>query len=96
VARFAVEIGWAIDGDAANVTHALGEGPGQGSWGIVRLDGTSPQAAAVLAALFDPRTGYVPTHGFRVGTVEDAVCWKYGRHSWELVSQITGHRVGEN
>jgi hypothetical protein len=105
VARFAVHIGWAIDaGDSdaglaldaptavGNVTRALG----QGSRGIVRLTATAPWSLDVVKALLDRRTGYLPAHHLRMGTVEDVVCWKYGRHSWELVSQITGHRVGEN
>jgi peptidoglycan/xylan/chitin deacetylase (PgdA/CDA1 family) len=110
VARFAVHVGWAIDagdGDAgggsldgptavANVASALGDGPGRRSWGIVRLPATMSWSLEVVRSLLDPRTGYLPTHHFRAGTVEDAICWKYGRHSWELVSQITGHRVGEN
>jgi hypothetical protein len=76
----------------ANVVRALDAG----NWGIVRLPATAPWSLEVVRALLDPKTGYVPTHELRVGTVEDAICWKYGRHSWELVSQITGHRVGEN
>jgi peptidoglycan/xylan/chitin deacetylase (PgdA/CDA1 family) len=112
VAHFAVHVGWAIDaGDAApaddgrapearffadNVTRALGPGPGQGSWGIVRLQATAPWSRETLQLLFDPHGGTVRARGFRVGTVEDVICWKYGRHSWELISQITGHHVGEN
>jgi peptidoglycan/xylan/chitin deacetylase (PgdA/CDA1 family) len=105
VARFAVEIGWAIDagdGDrgepltAATATANLTRALDAGDRGIVRLPATAPWSLEVMKVLLDPTTGYVPTHHLRVGTVEDAVCWKYGRHSWELVSQITGHRVGEN
>ena len=112
VARFAVHVGWAIEsGDADhdsdgkslgaqffadNVIRAIGSGPGQGSWGIVRMHGTYPWSIGELQRLFAPKTGYVPTHQFRIGTVEDVICWKYGRHSWELISQITGHRAGPN
>jgi peptidoglycan/xylan/chitin deacetylase (PgdA/CDA1 family) len=105
VARFAVEVGWAIDagdGDAggvldaatatANVVRALDAG----DRGIVRLPATAPWSLDVLKALLDPKAGYAATHHLRAATVEDAICWRYGRHSWELVSQITGHRVGEN
>jgi hypothetical protein len=24
----------------------------------------------------------------RLGTVEDAICWKFGKHSWEIVQQL--------
>jgi hypothetical protein len=27
-------------------------------------------------------------HGFKLATVEDAICWKYGKHSWEIVQQL--------
>ena len=35
-------------------------------------------------------------HGFRIGTVEDAVCWKYGKHSWELAKQTSGKNKSPN
>ena len=112
VARFAVHVGWAIEsGDTDrdpggkardphllvdNIVRAIGSGPGQGAWGILLLRGIYPWSLAELTSLFDPRTGYVQTHGFRLGTVEDVICWKYGRHSWELISQVTGHQIGPN
>jgi hypothetical protein len=40
--------------------------------------------------------GYFATHGFRVGTVEDAICWKYGMHSWDIVQQLTGQPHSPN
>jgi hypothetical protein len=38
-----------------------------------------------IQILFAPGTGYLAKNNFRVGTVEDAICWKYGKHSWEII-----------
>jgi peptidoglycan/xylan/chitin deacetylase (PgdA/CDA1 family) len=112
VAKFAVHVGWAMESADAdhdadgkslgtgffvnNVTKAIGAGPGQGSYGVILMHGTYPWSLGELKSLFDPNTGYMKTHKFRVGTVEDAVCWKYGKHSWELISQTSGQPHGPN
>jgi hypothetical protein len=70
------------------------------SWGIVLMHGVLPWTAEAIPKLFNPAKGtdqgYVPAHKFRVGTVEDAICWKYGKHSWEIVQQLTGQPHGPN
>jgi peptidoglycan/xylan/chitin deacetylase (PgdA/CDA1 family) len=77
-----------------NVTSALGTGPGKGTaWGIVLTHGVLPWTAPALKTLYDPQTGYMKAHGFRLGTVEDAICWKYGKHSWEIVNEVN-HYTG--
>ena len=111
VARYAVHVGWQIDSldshcdtckypgqkIADNVIARIGTGPGKGqSWGIVLMHSTYPWSYEAAKILFDPRTGYVPRAGFRLGTVEDVICWKYGKHSWELVQQISGEQRGPN
>jgi hypothetical protein len=79
-----------------NVTSALGTKPGMGqSWGIVLTHGVLPWTAPALQTLYDPQTGYVQTHGFKLGTVEDAICWKYGKHSWEIINELN-HYTGCN
>jgi peptidoglycan/xylan/chitin deacetylase (PgdA/CDA1 family) len=70
------------------VTSQIGSGPGKGStWGLMLSHGTLPWTAAALPMLFGPN-GKVPKAGFRIGTVEDAICWKYGMHSWDIVNQV--------
>jgi peptidoglycan/xylan/chitin deacetylase (PgdA/CDA1 family) len=69
-------------------TTAIGTGPGKGTaWGVVLMHGVLPWTASVLPKLFGPG-GYVAKAGFRVGTVEDAICWKYGMHSWDIVNKV--------
>jgi hypothetical protein len=104
VAKYGVDVGWAMDsGDSAcddcmytgvmiagTVERAIGNGPGGGSWGTILMHGTYPWTYDAVKLLLDPNTGYLKTHGFRIGTVEDAICWKYGKHSWEIVAQLAG------
>jgi hypothetical protein len=73
------------------VTSQIGTGPGKGStWGIMLSHGVLPWTAAALPMLFGPN-GAVTKSGFRIGTVEDAICWKYGMHSWDIVNQVNGY-----
>ena len=104
VGKYAVHIGWGMDSSDADhdddgkalgnqyflnkVQGAVGNGPGSGSWGIILMHGTYPWSLGEVKGLLNPKTGYLPTHKFRVGTVEDAVCWKYGKHSWQLIAEI--------
>jgi peptidoglycan/xylan/chitin deacetylase (PgdA/CDA1 family) len=74
---------------ADNVTQLIGTAPGQGQrWGVVLMHGTFPWTHDAAKILFDPTNGYMKKHNFRVGTVEDAICWRYGKHSWEIVKQL--------
>jgi hypothetical protein len=72
------------------VTSQIGARPGSGAWGILLMHGVLPWTAAALPILFGPN-GMVGNAGFRIGTVEDAVCWKYGMHSWDVVNKINGY-----
>jgi len=76
----------------------LGNAPGTGTgWGVILMHGTYPWTYEAVKTLFDPQTGYIKTHGFKLGTVEDAICWKYGKHSWELIQQLNaGSTKGPN
>jgi peptidoglycan/xylan/chitin deacetylase (PgdA/CDA1 family) len=75
---------------ADNVIQLIGTGPGAGQrYGILLMHGTFPWTRDALPILFGPN-GYFAKHGFRLGTVEDAICWKYGKHSWEIVQQVSG------
>ncbi|HVR62991.1 MAG TPA: polysaccharide deacetylase family protein [Polyangia bacterium] len=110
VARYAVNIGWQMDSEdslcdnckytgvqiAGNVERAVGNAPGAGQWGVILMHGTYPWTYDAAKLLLDPQMGYFKIHNFRVGTVEDAVCWKYGKHSWEIVSQLTKQQRDPN
>jgi hypothetical protein len=111
VKNYAVHVGWQMDSDdsscdnckftgtkiANNVLGNIGSGPGKGkSWGIVLMHGTYPWSYDAAKILFDPKTGEVQKRGFKLGTVEDVICWKYGKHSWELVQQLSGQPRGPN
>jgi peptidoglycan/xylan/chitin deacetylase (PgdA/CDA1 family) len=79
-----------------NVVALVGSGPGQGQrHGILLQHSTYPWTYEAAKKLYG-KNGYFATHGFRIGTVEDAVCWKYGKHSWELVKQISGKDKSPN
>jgi hypothetical protein len=81
---------------ADNVTALIGNAPGGGGrWGILLLHATFPWTHDALPLLFGP-TGYLATHGFKTATVEDAICWKYGKHSWDIVQQLTGQTRSAN
>jgi hypothetical protein len=28
---------------------------------------------------------YLQRHGFVLGTVEDVVCWMFGKHTWQII-----------
>jgi hypothetical protein len=75
----------------AATVEGLIKTPGKGSaYGIVLMHGIFGWTHDALPLLFDPTTGYLAKNKFRVGTVEDAICWKYGKHSWEIVAAKTG------
>jgi peptidoglycan/xylan/chitin deacetylase (PgdA/CDA1 family) len=111
VGKYAVHVGWQMDSTdslcdnckytgaqiAKKVTDQIGTGPGKGkAWGIVLMHGTYPWSYDAAKILFDPTTGYIKTHGFRLGTVEDVICWKYGKHSWELIAAANNSQRGPN
>jgi len=70
----------------ATTVEKLIKTPGKGAYGIVLMHGLFSWTYEALPLLFDPTTGYLAKNKFRVGTVEDAICWKYGKHSWEIVA----------
>ena len=101
VAQYAVAVGWNLDsGDSANgtftgqqiaqnVENLVGTGPGKGTnWGILLQHGTYPWTHDALPLLYGPN-GYFAQHGFKLATVEDVICWKFGKHSWEIVQDLT-------
>jgi peptidoglycan/xylan/chitin deacetylase (PgdA/CDA1 family) len=103
VGKYAVHVGWQIDSlDAScdmchftgqmisdNVIKKIGTGPGKGeAWGIILMHGVFPGSIDAAKILFDPKTGYAKVHNFRLATVEDVVCWKYGKHSWQIVQEL--------
>jgi peptidoglycan/xylan/chitin deacetylase (PgdA/CDA1 family) len=111
VGKWAVHVGWQMDSTdslcdnckytgkqiAQKVIDQIGTGPGKGSsYGIVLMHGTYPWSYDAAKILYDPKTGYTQSHGFRLGTVEDVICWKYGKHSWELIAAANNSQRGPN
>jgi peptidoglycan/xylan/chitin deacetylase (PgdA/CDA1 family) len=75
--------------DIAHAVEVLIGTPGTGpNYGIVLMHGIFPWTRDAIPLLFDPVTGYLATNKFRVGTVEDAICWKYGMHSWDVINTL--------
>jgi peptidoglycan/xylan/chitin deacetylase (PgdA/CDA1 family) len=111
VAKYAVEVDWNLDdGDstcntpcaltgqniADTVIGLIGTAPGQGQHhGILLMHGTYKWTRESLPILYG-KDGYLAKHGFRLGTVEDAICWKYGKHSWDIVSELSGQKRDPN
>ena len=107
VAKYAVHVGWAMDCQdsngqtytgqqiADNVLALVGAGPGQGSWGVLLMHGTYAWTKDALPILFGAN-GALTKRGFKLATVEDAICWKFGKHSWEIVQQTSGQTRGQN
>src|SRR5262249_23131785 len=103
-------VDWNYDGDscattpcptaqqiAKNITDVIGTAPGKSTaYGILLMHRTYPWTHDAIPMLFDPKTGYLATHGFKLATVEDAICWKYGMHSWEIVQKLTGQARNAN
>lgn len=84
---------------AKNVLDQLGTGPGNKQWGILLMHGVFPWSVEALRILFGEHgnDGEIAKRGFRIGTVEDAVCWRFGKHSWQLVSEANpGTERGPN
>jgi peptidoglycan/xylan/chitin deacetylase (PgdA/CDA1 family) len=109
VAKYAVMVGWDFlthdaDNSPPNATDTvsyvegqikthLGTGPGAGGWGVLLMHGVLPWTHDSLDDMFNPTTGYLATHGFKLATVEDVICWKYGMHSWDVINTIN-HYTG--
>jgi peptidoglycan/xylan/chitin deacetylase (PgdA/CDA1 family) len=92
VAKHAVEINWNFDTHDQETTDpevvfqnfkaAVGTGPGKGpSWGIFLIHATSPQDAKGLPKILD----YIESQKFKVASVEDVLCWKFGKHSADII-----------
>jgi peptidoglycan/xylan/chitin deacetylase (PgdA/CDA1 family) len=91
VAKYAVHIAWNFDsGDTDGITDGTAlfnnvvsqiKTPGQGSWGIMLAHGVNQQTHDMLPMLIP----YLQQNGFVLGTVEDVVCWMFGKHSWQVI-----------
>jgi hypothetical protein len=98
-AKYAVVVGWDIDDgdsnwdptqgvpppDATTIFNNVNTAITSGSYGIVLMHAVFGWTTGALPMLYGP-SGTIPTS--KLATVEDAICWKYGKHSWELIQQI--------
>jgi peptidoglycan/xylan/chitin deacetylase (PgdA/CDA1 family) len=93
VAKYAVEIDWNIDsGDSSGINNGvalynnlvqmlLTPGASGASWGIILMHGVYQWTHDALPMLVD----YLKKNGFKLGSAEDVICWKFGKHSWEII-----------
>jgi peptidoglycan/xylan/chitin deacetylase (PgdA/CDA1 family) len=92
VARYAVEVNWNFDSEDSNGTVWDGaslfnnvkkiiQTPGKGSWGIMLAHSVYPWTTQMLPLLIP----YLRQNGFQLATVEDVICWRFGKHSWEII-----------
>jgi peptidoglycan/xylan/chitin deacetylase (PgdA/CDA1 family) len=101
IAKFGVALGenidpgdWALTNptgtDVANALIKLIKTPADSShaWGVIGFHVFVHGTTDALPILFDPASGYIVKNGFRLGSIEDVICWKYGMHSWDIVNQL--------
>jgi peptidoglycan/xylan/chitin deacetylase (PgdA/CDA1 family) len=102
IAKYGIAIGENVDSldwnapagatgvDIANTIIGLIGTPGSGQYGVMGMHVFVAATTDAMPILFDPKNGYLAKNKFRVGTVEDVICWKYGKHSWEIVGNGRG------
>jgi peptidoglycan/xylan/chitin deacetylase (PgdA/CDA1 family) len=76
--------------EVANALTAIIKTPTDSShsWGVVGFHVFVQGTTDALPLLFDPVNGYIVKNGFRLGSIEDVVCWKFGMHSWDIINQL--------
>jgi peptidoglycan/xylan/chitin deacetylase (PgdA/CDA1 family) len=91
VSKYGVEVDWNFDSldatgrDPLLVIMANLTGPGRGnSYGIILMHGVLQQTEDSLQGVIN----YLRASGYKLATVEDYICWEYGKHSWEIVNQV--------
>jgi peptidoglycan/xylan/chitin deacetylase (PgdA/CDA1 family) len=96
VARYAVEVNWNFDSGDSNGTMWEGaslfnnikkiiQTPGKGSWGIMLAHSVYPWTTEMFPLLIP----YLQQNGFKLATVEDVICWRFGKHSWDIIPNKT-------
>jgi len=92
VANYAVEVDWNFDSTDSNgtpwdpaalfqyVTTVI-KTPGKGSWGIMLMHAVYPWTYHMLQMLIP----YLKLNGFQLASVEDVICWRFGKHSWQII-----------
>jgi peptidoglycan/xylan/chitin deacetylase (PgdA/CDA1 family) len=97
VANYAVAFAWnfdSADSDGTNwnatallqnVESIIGSSPGSGSWGIMLAHGVYAWTRDMLPMLIP----YLQQNGFVLGTLEDVSCWKWGKHTWDIIPNRT-------
>jgi peptidoglycan/xylan/chitin deacetylase (PgdA/CDA1 family) len=98
VAQYAVEVNWNFDSQDSNGTmwdgtslfHNIAsiiQTPGKGWWGIMLAHAVYPWTTEMLPKL----VLYLRQNGFQLATVEDVICWRFGKHSWEIIPNKTAN-----
>jgi peptidoglycan/xylan/chitin deacetylase (PgdA/CDA1 family) len=109
VAKYAIHTGWAMDSqDSWDDEGGLAKGNDYfaekvlvdvraGKRGLILMHGTYPWSVGEAKILLDkdnPKS--FQKMNLRLGTVEDAICWKYGKHSWQIIEELTKTPHGPN
>jgi peptidoglycan/xylan/chitin deacetylase (PgdA/CDA1 family) len=91
ISKYAVEVDWNFDsGDSAGMDplteiQANLKTPGKGNaYGVILMHGVLQNTNTDLKKIVD----YFRTNGFKLATVEDYICWEYGKHSWDIVNEL--------
>jgi peptidoglycan/xylan/chitin deacetylase (PgdA/CDA1 family) len=95
VAKHAVEISWNFDTFDTNTTDpnvvydnfvraVKTPGAAGASWGIFLMHSVNPQDVGALPKILD----YIASRNFKLARVEDVLCWKFGKHSWEIAPKL--------
>jgi peptidoglycan/xylan/chitin deacetylase (PgdA/CDA1 family) len=92
VARYAVAVNWNFDSQDSNGMmwdgvslfnniQGIIQTPGKGAWGIMLMHAVYQWTHDMLPVLIP----YLQKSGFQLATVEDAICWRFGKHSWQII-----------
>jgi peptidoglycan/xylan/chitin deacetylase (PgdA/CDA1 family) len=107
--KYAIHTGWAMDSqDSWDDEGGLAKGADYfaekvlvdvraGKRGLILMHGTYPWSLGESKILLDKNNAKsFQKMNLRLGTVEDAICWKYGKHSWQIISDLTKTPHGPN
>ena len=97
VAKYAVQVDWNFDSDDSLTSwpnkgqslydHVVNDKLKKGAFGIILMHGTLTWTRDMLPMLIS----YLQSSGYKLATVEDVICWKFGMHSWSVVNKTNNY-----